>query len=74
MRMSRAKDLLNEVLAGDLSTSEMIEASKALAFIEIADELYNLGMRDAATPMGAIESLGAVIKEAANEIATSMPG
>lgn len=40
----------------------------------VADAIHRLGLADAATPMGAIESHGVIIKEAAELLAGAIAG
>lgn len=68
----------------DLTTKEIQEAKTelcpnclderdaALAIRAVARSIQNLGNADAATPMGAIEALGKVLKEGMEQIASSI--
>lgn len=61
--MSRITE--GDILEGD----NEVAAAILLAGHAIAYQIKNLGLADAATPMGAIESHGTVVKDAAERIA-----
>jgi hypothetical protein len=61
--MSIESDWLERAEAGDG------QFAVAHALLEVANALHKLGVADAATPMGAIESLGAHLGEKLNHLA-----
>lgn len=56
--------------ANEASTDPLVKAAiiNAYSRLAIAEQLYNLGLRDAATPMGAIEALSQSVQGVAQAI------
>lgn len=72
-RISEARRRLHEIETADLkTTTDKINISIAYAFVEIADELYNLGTRDASTPMGALELLAMELRDGLQKVSENL--
>lgn len=72
-RLSEARTRLNEIELAQLkTTADKISIATAYAFVEIADELNNLGTRDASTPMGAMELLAMELRDGFAKLAEGL--